>query len=61
MSKEIERLNSKIEFYNNIINELVILNFRTNSNKYDKIIEHYQFEVSKIYKRIQELKEEEVK
>ena len=35
------------------------MNFVSKSNKYDKRIEEYQNELSKIYKRIQELKEEE--
>ena len=59
MSKEIKRLKSKMKFCEKIIYELGLLNFITDSNKYDKIIEKYQNELSKIYKRIQELKEEE--
>ena len=35
------------------------MNFTSKSNKYDKKIEQYQNELSKIYERIQELKEEE--
>ena len=57
MSKDIQLLKSKIEFCKKIINELDYLNFICNSNKYDKKIEEYQNELSKIYKRIQELKE----
>ena len=53
MSKEMERLISKMEFYESLINEVF------DSYKYDKIIEEYQNELSKIYKRVQELKEEE--
>ena len=53
MSKEMERLKSKMEFYERLINEVF------DSYKYDKKIEEYQNELSKIYKRIQELKEEE--
>ena len=59
MSKEMERLKSKMEFYKGIINKLDDFNFITKSNKYDKKIEEYQNELSKIYKRVQELKEEE--
>ena len=59
MSKEMERLNSMLEFYKNLINALDNMNFISKSNKYDKIIEKYQNVLSKIYKRIQELKEEE--
>ena len=58
MSKEMERLKSKIELYKGLINLFDVLNFIDKSNKYHKTIEHYQNELSKIYKRIQELKEE---
>ena len=57
MSKEMERLKSKIRYNKAIINVYDYMNFIANSNKYDKIIEEYQNELSKIYKRIQELKE----
>ena len=59
MSKEMERLKSKIRFIKGLINLSDYLNFITKSNKYDKKIEEYQNELSEIYKRIQELKEEE--
>ena len=59
MSKEMERLKSKIFFNKGLINLSDYLNFITKSNKYDKIIEDYQNELSELYKRIQELKEEE--
>ena len=59
MSKEMERLKSKIEFYKGLINLFDALNFIYKSNDYDKKIEEHQNELSKIYKRIQELKEEE--
>ena len=59
MSKEMERLKSKIELHKGLINLYDALNFMYKSNKYDKIIEHYQNELSKLYKRIQELKEVE--
>ena len=58
MSKEMQLLISKMEFYKKLINELDVLNFRTKSNKYDKIIEQYQIKLSEIYKRFQDLKEE---
>ena len=58
MSKEMERLKSKIRFNKVFINIYDYMNFTSKSNKYDKIIEKYQNELSKIYKRIQELKEE---
>ena len=56
MSKEMERLKSKLEYSKIIINALDNLNFISNSNNYDKRIEEIQNELSKIYKRIQELK-----
>ena len=59
MSKEMERLKSKIKYNKLLINFYDYKNFKYNSNKYDKKIEEYQNELSKIYKRIQELKEVE--
>ena len=59
MSKEMERLKSKITFIKALINIYDYMNFVSKSNKYDKTIEKYQNELSKIYKRIQELKREE--
>ena len=57
MSKEIERLKSKLEYCKTLINLYNTFNFITKSNNYDKKIEEYQNDLSKIYKRIQELKE----
>ena len=59
MSKEMQLLKSKVEYCKRLINELDNLNFIRNTNKYDKMIEEYQNELSKLYKWIQELKEEE--
>ena len=59
MSKEMERLKDKIELCKGLINLFDALNFIYKSNKYDNIIEEYQNDLSKLYKRIQELKEEE--
>ena len=59
MSKEMERLKSKISFHKALINIYDNMNFISNSNKYDYKIEQYQNELSKVYKRIQELKGEE--
>ena len=59
MSKEMERLKSEIKFYKGLIIFFDSLKFKFKTNKYDKMIEEYQNELSKIYKRIQELKEEE--
>ena len=58
MSKEMERLKSKISYNKALINVYDELNFVSKSNNYDYKIEQYQNELSKIYKRIQELKEE---
>ena len=55
MSKEMERLISKMEFYERLINEVF------DSYKYDKKIEEYENELLEVYKRIQELKEVENK
>ena len=59
MSKEIQLLKSKLEYCKTIINFYKALKSLYKSNKYDKIIEYNQNDLSKIYKRIQELKEEE--
>ena len=58
MSKEMERLKSKISFNKALINIYDNMNFISRSNKYNNKIEEYQNELSNIYKRIQELKEE---
>ena len=60
MSKEMERLKSIIRFNKLFINIYDYMNFTSKSNKYDKKIEEYENEISKIYKRIQELKGEEM-
>ena len=57
MSKEMKRLKSKLEFCDTL---LYLYNCSINvfySNKYDKMIEHYQNELTEVYKRIQDLKE----
>ena len=59
MSKEMERLKSMLEFYENLINALDYMNFISNSNKYDVKKEEYQNKLTEVYKRVQELKEEE--
>ena len=58
MSKEMERLKSKLVFHKTLINELDNLNFITKSNKFNKKMEEYQDELVGIYKRVQELKGE---
>ena len=59
MSKEMERLKSKISFIKALINIYDNMNFISKSFKFDYKIEEYQNELSEVYKRIQELKEEE--
>ena len=61
MSKEIERLKSKLEFCETLLylynNSKIVFN----SNKYDETIAEYQNRITELYKRLQELKEEENK
>ena len=57
MSKEIQLLRSKLEFCKLLINLYDNLNFIDKSNKYNKIIEYYQNELTEVCKRIQDLKE----
>ena len=58
MSKEMERLKSKIKYNKLFINIYDYMNFVSKSNKYDKRIEEYQDELLGMYKRVQELKGE---
>ena len=58
MSKEMERLKSKLEFCKSLINLYDNLNFIDKSNKYNKMIEYYQNELTEVCKKIQDLKEE---
>ena len=58
MSKEMQLLRSKMNFYKTLINELDKLNFITKSNKFNKKIKEYQDELVGIYKRVQEIKME---
>ena len=46
MSKEMQLLKSRLEFCKGIINKLDDFNFISNSNKYDKMIEEYQNQLS---------------
>ena len=57
MSKDIERLKSKLEYCNTLINLYDTFNFIVKSNKYEKIIEEYRNEFTEICKMIQDLKE----
>ena len=59
MSKELQLLNSKIQFYKRLINVYDELNFVSKSNKFDYKIKEYQDILSGVYRRVQELKKEE--
>ena len=59
MSKEMQLLKSKIEFYKKLINHLNYLNYVTRSNKYNEKIIEYRKILDSLYERIQELKKEE--
>ena len=56
MSKEMQLLKSKLEFCKLLINLYDNLNFIDKSNKYNKMIEHYQNELTEVCKKIQDLK-----
>ena len=59
MSKEMQLLKSKIDFYKKLINHLNYLNYVTRSNKYNEKIIEYRKILDSLYERVQELKEEE--
>ena len=59
MTKEMQLLKSKIEFYKKLTNAMDNMNFISKSNNYDKKIEQYQNDLSETYKKIQDLKEVE--
>ena len=61
MSKEMERLKSKVEYCKRLINALDYLNYVTRSNKYNEKIIEYRKILDSLYERIHELKEEENK
>ena len=58
MSKELQLLNSKMDFYKRLINVYDELNFVSKSNKFDYKIKEYQDMLSDVYRRVQELKKE---
>ena len=59
MSKEMQLLKSKMELYKRLINVYDELNFVSKSNKFDYKIKEYQDILLVLYRRVQELKEEE--
>ena len=58
MSKELQLLNSKIQFYKILINVYDELNFISKSNKFDYKIKEYQDILIDLYRKVQELKKE---
>ena len=59
MSKEMQLLNSKIQFYKRLINVYDELNFVSKSNKFDYKIKEYQDILAEVYKNYQRLLKEE--
>ena len=59
MSKEMQLLNSKIQFYKRLINVYDEMNFVTKSNRFDNKIKEYQDNLSEVFKKYQRLLEEE--
>ena len=55
MSKEMERLKSKLEFCKKLLYLYKNSKIVFNSNKFDNMIVHYQNELSELYKELQEL------
>ena len=58
MSKEMELLNSKIQFYKRLINVYDELNYVSKSNNFDYKIKEYKDILLVLYRRVQELKKE---
>lgn len=59
MSKELQLLNSKIQFYKRLINVCDEMNFITKSNRFDNKIKEYQDNLAEVYKNYQRLLKEE--
>ena len=58
MSKEMQLLSSKIQFYKRLINVYDELNFVSKSNKFDNKIKEYQDNLAEVYKKYQRLMKE---
>ena len=58
MSKELQLLNSKIQFYKRLINVYDEMNFITKSNRFDNKIKEYQDNLAEVYKNYQRLMKE---
>ena len=59
MSKEMQLLKSKMDFYKRLINVYDEMNFITKSNRFDNKIKEYQDNLAEVYKNYQRLLEEE--
>lgn len=59
MSKEVELLKSKMDFYKRLINVYDEMNFITKSNRFDNKIKEYQDNLAEVYKNYQRLLKEE--
>ena len=55
MSKELQLLKSKMEFYKRLINVYDEMNFITKSNRFDNKIKEYQDNLAEVYKNYQRL------
>lgn len=55
MSKEMQLLKSKMDFYKRLINVYDEMNFITKSNKFDNKIKEYQDNLSEVFKKYQRL------
>ena len=55
MSKEMELLKSKMDFYKRLINVYDEMNFITKSNRFDNKIKEYQDNLAEVYKNDQRL------
>ena len=51
MSKEMQLLSSKIQFYKRLINVYDELNFVSKSNRFDNKIKEYQDNLSEVFKK----------
>ena len=58
MSKEMQLLNSKMDFYKRLINVYDEMNFITKSNRFDNKIKEYQDNLAEVYKKYQRLMKE---
>ena len=58
MSKEMQLLKSKMDFYKRLINVYDEMNFITKSNRFDNKIKEYQDNLAEVYKKYQRLMKE---